>query len=243
MNNFVKDSYEQIVKVKSSGDYEQARWFATPIRRAGYAMTKQTISKRAIKALPKFADYLELGPGPGTWTKLFLEKAVNAQYDLVDISEEMLNLARQSLSQYKNIRFFTVDFLEFLPDKKYDYFFSSRAIEYIDDKEIAVKKIADCLRTGGEGFIITKMPKYVRQRLLQRELAPLHRNQITPNYLQKLLQRNNCQTISIYPATVSIPLFHSASLNKMAYTCLSKLPLNFFAQLLTESYAIKFKKL
>lgn len=243
MNNFVKDSYEQIVKVKSGGDYEQARWFETPIKRAGYDMTKQTILKRAIRVLPAYCDYLELGPGPGTWTKLFLEKNPQAKYDLVDISEEMMNLAKQNLVQYKNVNFFVRDFLEWQPDKQYDYFFSCRALEYVDDKVEAIKKIADYLQAGAEGFIITKTPKYARQRLLKRDLAPLHKNQISPQNLHKLLEENNCQVVSVYPATVSIPLFRSVTINKLAYSVLSKSPLNFISQFFSESYVIKFRKI
>ena len=189
-----------------------------------------------------FYDYLELGSGAGTWTKLFLEKCPDAKFDLVDISGEMLDQAKENLGSYQNIRYFEADFLDFKPDKQYDLFFSSRALEYVPDKKRAVLKIAGLLRSGGRGFIITKTPKYLRARVFGRKIPRLHQGQIAPRKLKQLLSEAGFKNIAIYPATMSFPLFKSPKLNRLLFKVFYKHGLNFLSEFFSESYCVKFEK-
>ena len=76
----------------------------------------------AIKDLD-FKNLFELGCGPGTWTKAFLNKNQKAKFLLVDISKKMLDQAKKNLKNYKNIKYIEEDFLKFKTAEKFDCFF------------------------------------------------------------------------------------------------------------------------
>ena len=238
----VKKIYNKIVKDKYIGQYEHNRWFKTPMLKIGYDMTKDSIERYFVDTNLKFANYLELGPGAGTWTKLFVEKYSGSKFDLVDISNEMLDLSRQALDSFDNVSYFESDFLQFKTDKKYDLFFSSRAIEYILDKEAFIKKVTNLLVDGAEVCIITKTPHYIRSKIIGRELGEFHQGQITPRQLKKIVKKNGFSNIRLYPVTVHFPIISSVVLDRVLYTIFSKFRLNFISQFFTESYCIIFKK-
>ncbi|MFA6275086.1 MAG: class I SAM-dependent methyltransferase, partial [Candidatus Paceibacterota bacterium] len=95
--NFEK-IYDKQVKEKFFSDYEFWRWFKDDQAKLGYDQTKQALEKVFLNQNLIFSNYLEFGPGPGTWTKFFLDKKSGANFTLVDISNEMLSLAKQNLS-------------------------------------------------------------------------------------------------------------------------------------------------
>jgi ubiquinone/menaquinone biosynthesis C-methylase UbiE len=236
----IKNIYNKKVK-EYSLKYEDQRWFKDDFYKSGYDMTFLSIKRLFLNT--NFKNILELGPGNGTWTKLLISFFPEASFDLVDISSEMLKLARQALEQYKNnINYFETDFLNYKPEKSYDLFFSSRAIEYIDDKEAAIKKIISLLNLGGRGFIITKTPRYLRNKIMGRKISAMHQGQIKANDLFKILKKNGGEDIKIYPVTLIFPILKSALLNKILYKIFGKLRLNFISQQFCESYCIIFSK-
>ncbi|KKT81860.1 MAG: Glycosyltransferase [Candidatus Yanofskybacteria bacterium GW2011_GWA2_44_9] len=238
----VGDIYNRQIKGKFEGNYEYHRWKSSPVKRAGYEMTRSLIRGNILKSGLGFRDYLEVGPGPGTWTKMFLEASPKANFDLVDISSEMLNLAKQNLAGHGNLRYIETDFLRFNPDKKYDIFFSSRAIEYMPDKDGLVKKISDLLRPGGRGFVITKNPKYLRSKLAGRHISEFHKGQISPETFRALLIGNGFKDVEIYPVTFVFPVFNSAFMNRTVSGIFSYQKLNTLNNFFAESYLIRFKK-
>ncbi|MBI4709151.1 MAG: class I SAM-dependent methyltransferase [Candidatus Portnoybacteria bacterium] len=238
----IKDIYNRKVKGKFQGDYEHRRWFASDILKAGYEMTLKSLRYHLLEKSPVFQDFLELGPGAGTWTKLFLEKQPQANFDLVDISSEMLALAKENLSFHQNIKYFEADFLGFEGSKKYDLFFSSRVIEYFSNKEALIKKIQYFLKDEGEGFIITKTPKYWRSKLTGKEIDNIHQGQIAPATLGVLLKKNNFSNTEFYPVTMVFPFFGSTKLNKWLHRIFYKKRLNFLSRFFSESYCVKFSK-
>ena len=239
-NKEVKNIYNKTVKGRALGDYEYWRWFRNKIQKAGYEMTLASIRKH-IGAI-NFSHCLELGQGQGTWTNELIKFCPKANFDLVDISKEMLKLAQHRFADKNNIRYFEEDFLEFRSDKKYDFFFSSRVIEYISDKELMVKKILDLLNYRAGGFIITKTPKYLRNKLLGRVIPRLHQGQIQPKGLVQLLKKYGADNIEIYPVTMSFPILRFSYLNKLLHRIFYKHKLNFISKFFAESYCIKFLK-
>ncbi|MFH1744875.1 MAG: class I SAM-dependent methyltransferase [bacterium] len=227
-------------KISRDKEYERERWFENDIKKSGYVMTREAILSH-IK-LEKFSSCLELGPGAGTWTKEMIALNPEAKIDLVDISGEMLGLCKKRFYKNKNLRYFESDFLRYETEKKYDLFFSSRALEYITDKEVTMKKIYGLLRKDGVGIIITKTPKYLRNKILMRRVSDFHSGQVAPRKLRNILKTIGFENIEIYPATVSSPVFCSAKMNLMLFKLLSKYKLNFFSEFFSESYLIKFRK-
>ena len=239
----VKEKYNKDILDKFKSDYEYNRWFKNPILKAGYDMTKNTIENLLLSEKLHFQNYLELGPGAGTWTKPFLEKNSHAQFDLVDISREMLSLAKEALSKYKNVNYFESDFLQFGSQKKYDFFFSSRVIEYFTHKDSFTEKLSSLMVAGGTCFLITKTPKYLRYKLLDRKIVNFHQNQIQPKDLKKVLEKNGFSEFEFYPVTMYFPGMKSASLNRLVYKIFHRFRLNFLSQFFSESYSVKFKKI
>ncbi len=239
-NKQVGKYYNNKIKKDYNNRYEQERWFSSDIRQAGYKMTLATIKKHLSNI--RFTHCLELGPGHGTWTTVLMQTNPKARFDLVDISSQMIKLAQAKIGDKGNIRYFVKDFLEFDPRTHYDFFFSSRAIEYIEPKEKVIKKIADLLVSDSYGFIITKTPHYFRSRLRGRSIPTFHQGQIKPRDLVKFLKKYNCRVLGVYPVTFNFPLLRSARLNMFLYKFFSRLRLNFLSYQFCESYCVKFRK-
>jgi ubiquinone/menaquinone biosynthesis C-methylase UbiE len=238
----VKRIYNDVMPEKFGKDYEYNRWFKTPALKAAYDMTRASIERHVLHGNQPCKYVFELGPGAGTWSKLLLEKKFAGHLDMLDISSQMLFMAKSALLPYPNTGFMEKDFLAFRPDRAYDFFFSSRVFEYLPDKEKAVAKISRILPPGGRGFIITKTPKYPINKLLGRKVSEFHRGQISPRELKRIFQRGGFSEIKIYPVTLSFPIFKSAGLNMALHKIFGSLPLNPVSAFFSESYSIQFVK-
>ncbi|MAZ41015.1 hypothetical protein CL654_02770 [bacterium] len=237
----VASLYDEQIKKKYKKEYEHARWFSDKAKEAEYAMTKTTIL-RHLKNIPSCRSYLEVGPGPGTWTKLFFNKDKETTYTLVDVSKEMLALAQKNMPQDASVSLVHSGFLEAQFSTLYDFIFSSRAIEYIEDKSRLVKKLSSLLKKNGHGVIITKNPDPVRLFFRRKKLSKLHQNQIRSTSLKKLLKKEELIVRRITPATVHVPLIGFPALNKFVFALVGRLPLNPLTSVVTESYCVSFKK-
>lgn len=238
-NEQIKEIYNR----KAGTEYEVRRWKETPLLRAGYRMTRHTIERHLLQSSSfYFTHCLEVGPGPGTWTKLFIEKFPRAHFDLIDISDQMLKQARNVLKEKENIRYIGSDFLKFEPDRQYDFFFSSRTLEYISEKPAAVNKIFELLEAGKRGFIITKTPHYTRARLRGRKFSRLHRGQVIPRDLRYLLEKRGFLDVNLYPATIHVPLINSLAVNQLFYRIFGGSRLNRVSEFFSESYCVIFRK-
>ena len=237
-----KSFYNETMPRRTRGAYERARWRANPLLSAQYRMLSDTLARFVLPDARRARRILEVGPGPGTWTKLVLESNPGARYTLVDISGEMLAQAKENLEDYTNIVFHESDILSFEASEKYDFFFSSRAIEYMPDKRAAARKNTSLLAPGGRGVLITKMPKPFFDFIRGRAPRALHGAQIGPTALTRLMREEGIIVENIRIATVTVPLIGSALLNEWAYALLRSFPLFFPCMLFAESYLITFRK-
>ncbi len=237
----VKELYNTTLKA-SRNPYEEERWFKSPQRRAGYASTRSAVEQYALPHLQDGTNIqvFELGPGPGTWTKLLLQKAPAAHFDLVDISEEMLKQAAAALATHQNVNFIVSDILDFVPARQYDYFFSSRIIEYVPDKDKAVQIIAESLKSGAYGYIVTKTPQK-RRPFGKPVTTPLHMQQVAALELARLFESHGCSVIRKVNVTCVFPGLRSSIADRVLSRVCRFLP---FAagHLVSESYALVFKK-
>lgn len=237
-----KEFYDEVMPGKLGESYEDARWKKNALLSAQYEMAAEAIRRYILPETKRVAHILEVGPGPGTWTKLLLGANSEAQYTLVDISEKMLGQAREALASRANITFVESDFLAFESPQLFDFFFSSRAIEYMPDKAAVASKISSLLTRGARGAVVTKTPKPLFNRLRSRGVADLHKGQIAPRELVKLLQSAGLEVIGVYTATTTVPIISSAFLNRALFRMIRRLPLFYPLTLLTESYCVIFKK-
>jgi len=98
-------------------------------------------------------NVLEIGTGTGLFTEMFLNKYPNAKMDLVDITENMLNIAKERFEGNNNLNFYLKNIVEFEPteNKQYDAVISSLAIHHLTDseKEQLYKKIGKWIKPNG----------------------------------------------------------------------------------------------
>jgi ubiquinone/menaquinone biosynthesis C-methylase UbiE len=236
-----KTFYNEKMPGKLGTDYEEARWHSNDFLEAQYEMMLEAMRDSVLPHMYGKKRILEVGPGQGTWTKLLLKAAPNANFTLVDISAEMLSRAKNNLPSGHTISFLESDFLAF-SQGTYDFFFSSRAIEYMPNKAGAVAKIGNLLEKGGIAVVITKMPKPFLTKLSGREVSSLHSGQIFPQELIRLFQSNGFRLKRLRLATATLPGFNSAILNRVVYKILSKIPLLSPLSLFAESYIVVFEK-
>lgn len=242
-NNHIKDHYDQEVPSLSGGNYQQYRWFGNDVQKVNFTLTKDVIIKHLLGIGHfKAQNILEIGPGPGTWTEVLLERFPGAHFTLVDISEQMLKQASGRLGSRGNFNFINQDFTTFNANQPFDLVFSSRAIEYAEDKPAFINNLARHLAFGGTSFVITKTPHYFRDRLLFRRIPLRHQRQLSLGQFKRLVKAAGLTVLGAYPVTISVPFFRSARINLWAAKILSYLPLNFLTLNFVESYALKFAK-
>jgi SAM-dependent methyltransferase len=234
--------YDTVMPEKLGGDYERARWKAHPLLSAQYRMMTDVLNRSITPNVRHAWRVIEVGPGPGTWTKLLLEANPDAEYTLVDISKEMLAQTREVLAGHAKVSFVESDLLAFESLQPFDFFFSSRAVEYMPDKRAAVRKIASLIAPDAHGAIITKMPKPFFNQMRGRQVAALHTGQITPRNLARILTESGLIVDKVRIATATLPGFGSARANGWIYALLKHLPLFFPLSLLAESYIVIFRK-
>jgi ubiquinone/menaquinone biosynthesis C-methylase UbiE len=240
MARFVKEYYDGYVK---NLDYEKERWFKDKASEEKYFETKKAILFHFGKK--KFKDVLEIGCGPGTWSKILLKHTENLV--LLDISKEMLKQAKKRLknSKLQNLRieYICSDFSDFDTKRKFDLIFSSRAIEYIPHIEEAIKKMKSLLKNKGKIIIITKNPaRRWRNILLKTEIEDIHKGWIPIRRMQEILEKEGFKDIKIYPAVFSMFSFPNnflvRKMNRLFYSCYYKKQIKKFIIPFLESYII-----
>ena len=188
-----------------------------------------------------FKSCLEIGPGPGTWTRLLYRENMNAFFDLVDISEEMFNQFKLEMREKENVHYNVADIFEFNLNKKYDLVFSSRAIEYFENKDDFLKKVFDSLSDNGTGIIITKNPEYGFRKNDKRWQ---HSGQIGVDQFSEKLKNLGFKNIKIYPVIMRTPILDrfSLSTSEKIYKNVYNKEISKKILRLTESYLVKFSK-
>jgi ubiquinone/menaquinone biosynthesis C-methylase UbiE len=104
----------------------------------------------AWMAISPHAVVLDIGCGTGEFERLVLNRQPNQQIIGVDISEKMLEIARQKCQAYPNVTFCTTS-VSALPfsDHSFDVIVSASAFHYFDEPEAALKEARRVLRPGG----------------------------------------------------------------------------------------------
>ena len=110
------------------------------------------VGKQAIQLMrvPADARVLDVGCGSGWATRLLAEYAINGQVTGIDISDEMIRVARESSNAFPNADF-EVAGAEQLPftDNEFTHAFSMESLYYYSDILKALTEIHRVLRPGG----------------------------------------------------------------------------------------------
>src|SRR3982074_1699878 len=110
------------------------------------------VGSQAIQLMrvPPEARVLDVGCGSGWATPLLFRDAINGQVTGIDISDEMIQVARKTSSTFSNADF-EVASAEQLPfaDSEFTHAFSMESLYYYANIPQALAEIHRVLRTGG----------------------------------------------------------------------------------------------
>ncbi len=82
-----------------------------------------------------FKRILDLGAGTGLLSQYLYQYFPRSKYTLIDISDEMLSIAKERFRHLSNFDFLTEDYSRKLPEDKYDLIASALSIHHLTDSE------------------------------------------------------------------------------------------------------------
>lgn len=210
--------------------YQQLRWFKSRLTRLEHSQTADALLTQFRFVPGNKGRYLEIGCGPGTWTKLVAAHA--GEVVALDISANMIEQARRYLSDVNNVTFVHGDAAEYQPEGQLDGIFSFRVLEYVDGWQDMLTRAAAHVRTGGRAVICTKTPLSVYRgtgrerwfttgvrrvvgRLKRRALGQseppqgyaFYQKYISPKALQRVLEDAGFTDVQVVPAIYGAPIF------------------------------------
>ena len=80
-------------------------------------------------------NVLDLGAGTGLLTKFWYQQLQNARFTLVDVAEDMLDVARLRFGGDNRVQYLVDDYTQGLPDSDFDVVISALSIHHLDDQE------------------------------------------------------------------------------------------------------------
>jgi SAM-dependent methyltransferase len=118
------------------------------------------VGRQAIALMQVSMDsrVLDVGCGSGWATRLLADYAVNGRVTGIDISDEMVNLARESSRSHPNTDFevASAEQLPF-PDNEFTQAFSMESLYYYRNIPKALKEIQRVLKPGGSFFAVVDL--------------------------------------------------------------------------------------
>ncbi len=94
---------------------------------------------------------LDIGAGTGLLSSFLLKRYPEARITLIDISEQMLEVAKQRFSENENIIYISEDYTKYESSEEYDLVVSALSIHHLEDseKKELYKKCYSLLKPNG----------------------------------------------------------------------------------------------
>lgn len=104
-----------------------------------------------IDKIPSAKTVLDIGAGTGLFSQFIYQRNNNLKFTLIDISSEMLAVAKDRFAGLPDFEFKELDFSVDPIPTKYDLIISALAIHHLEDeqKEKLYQNIFNALNTGG----------------------------------------------------------------------------------------------
>lgn len=102
-----------------------------------------------IKDGKRYKEILEIGCGTGEFSKKAVSIFNSSSFDLIDISEEMVEKAKEKLDNYKNINYICCDGEKYKSDKKYDLIISNAVFQWFNNIKESIEHYFTILNDGG----------------------------------------------------------------------------------------------
>jgi 2-polyprenyl-3-methyl-5-hydroxy-6-metoxy-1,4-benzoquinol methylase len=157
-----KDEKSRIVKWR-----EAARnWLADYADRRASDFVLETVEN--IVKLKASAKVLDVGCGPGKWTRLFVKRC--SSVTAIDLSSEMIRLAKESLGSedLSRVNFHTMNVSELsFPPDTYDLVNCITVLQHIpteEDWKLAVSKIVSVTKPKGKVLLYESAPGFVLKK-------------------------------------------------------------------------------
>ncbi len=208
--------------------YQNLRWFKTRLTRLEYAQTEAALLAE-LQPRPD-GRYLEIGCGPGTWTKPVAARS--AEVIAIDIAENMLEQAKKYVGNTGYVTFVHGDAAEYQPEGQLTGIFSFRVLEYVKGWQDVLTRASAHVEPGGRVVICTKTPFSVyrgtgRERWfttgIRRQLGKLKRRilrqpepkydfafwqkYISPREMEHVLAAVGFTNFRVVPAIFGLPIF------------------------------------
>lgn len=137
----LKEKFNEVAE-----NYDRQRESLIPCFHDLYTITVDLADSKTSK--PKVLD---IGAGTGLLTKFLFEKYPEAEFTLIDMSEEMLKVAKSRFEGHRNFKYITADYTTHDFSDSFDLVVSSLSIHHLEDedKEGLYKKIYDALNPEG----------------------------------------------------------------------------------------------
>lgn len=108
-----------------------------------------------IKYFPSQGKYLEIGGGHGLYMLGALELLpTDTVFDLVDISQSSINLAKGVINNSK-VNYTLKNVFDISDEDKYDFFTMGEVLEHLEDPIAILKKLSNLIGKTGKGYITT----------------------------------------------------------------------------------------
>lgn len=111
----------------------------------------ENTTKLIVSNIEKPKRILDLGAGTGLLSYFWYQHYPTSEYVLVDIADEMLNIARKRFDGIDNVSYQIMDYSNGLPNGKFDIISSALSIHHLEneDKKKLFAQIYDKLPSGG----------------------------------------------------------------------------------------------
>ncbi len=132
---------------KVAAEYDRNRRKFIPCFDDYYINTTKLIASN-INAPERIVD---LGAGTGLLSYYWYQQFPGSEFVLVDIADEMLDIARRRFSGIGNITYRSMNYIDTLPEGDFDTVISALSIHHLenDSKKLLFSKLYDRLPEGG----------------------------------------------------------------------------------------------
>lgn len=146
--------------------------------------------------LAEGATILDLGCGPGNVAKLLLEQNSTYKITGVDLSGEMLKVARRNAP---NAQFHTADLREFTSDTRFDAVIASFSIVHLTNNEAQqlLTRLHTLLQPGGYLYLSFMEGRTAGFETTSFSDNALYYNYYDRNYIQALLRESALETVEL----------------------------------------------
>jgi len=166
-----------------------------------------SIHKWCVKfGLTPKSKVLEIGCGIGTYTELLAKYCIEGNIDAYDISEKSIQIARERLKKYSNVRLAKGDVTQEKFDNEFDLIILPDVLEHIpiENHPQLFESLANSVTKDGSIIIHIPNPDYLqwchenKPELLQIIDQPLYTNLLTENIYNNNLSIHYLKTYSVW---------------------------------------------